>query len=73
MNTKQLIDEAVSLPVEERARVVDSLLCSLNPPETEMDKQWAEEAQRRLSTLRAGRIEAIPGDKVFAKVWKQFE
>lgn len=73
MNTKQLIDEAVSLPVEERALVVDSLLRSLNQPESEMDKKWAVEAQRRLAELRSGRVEAIQGDEVFGKVWKRFE
>ncbi|WP_345894800.1 addiction module protein [Desulfuromonas thiophila] len=73
MNTKQLIDEAVLLPVEERAIVVDSLLRSLNQPESEIDKQWASEAKRRLSELRSGHIEAIPGNKVFSKVWDRFE
>jgi putative addiction module component (TIGR02574 family) len=73
MNTKQLIDEAVSLPVEERALVVDSLLRSLNQPESEIDKKWSEEAKRRLAELRSGQIQAIPGDEVFAEVWKRFE
>ncbi len=73
MNTKQLIDEAVSLPVEERALVVDSLLRSLNHPESEIDKIWAKEAQRRLEELRSGRVKAIPGEEVFNKVWKKFE
>ncbi|MDD4967645.1 addiction module protein [Halothiobacillus sp.] len=73
MNTKQLIDEAVSLPVEERALVVDSLLRSLNQPESEIDKKWAQEAKRRLNELRSGQVEAIPGEEVFRKVWDRFE
>lgn len=73
MNTKQLIDEAVSLPVEERALVVDSLLRSLNQPESEIDKKWAKEAKRRLNELRSGQVEAIPGEEVFRKVWDRFE
>lgn len=73
MNTKQLIDEVVSLPVEERAIVVDSLLRSLNQPETKIDKIWAKEAKRRLSELRSGRVEAVPGKEVFNKIWEKFE
>lgn len=73
MNTKQLIDKAVSLPVEERALLVDSLLRSLNQPESETDKKWATEANRRLAELRSGQVRAIPGNEVFAKVWKRFE
>ena len=73
MNTKQLIDEATSLPVEERAIVVDSLLRSLNQPESEIDKKWAKEAKRRLAEFRSGRIEAVPGDEVFGKVWERFK
>ena len=73
MNTKQLIDEAISLPVEERALVVDLLLRSLNQPESEIDKKWTKEAKRRLAELRSGRVEAIPGEEVFGKVWDRFE
>ncbi|TVQ67324.1 MAG: addiction module protein [Oceanospirillales bacterium] len=73
MNTKQLIDEAVSLPVEERALLVDSLLRSLNQPESEIDKQWAMEAKQRLSELRSGEVKAIPGNEIFKKVWSRFE
>ena len=64
MNTKELIDEAVSLPVEERALIVDSLLRSLNQPEYEMDKKWTKEAKRHLAELRSGHVQAISGDEV---------
>jgi len=73
MNTKQLINEAVSLPVEERALIVDSLLRSLNQPESELDKIWAEEAKRRLAELKSGQVKAVSGDEVFSRVWKRFE
>ncbi|MGC9519817.1 MAG: addiction module protein [Desulfuromonadaceae bacterium] len=69
MNTKELIDQAVSLPVEERAHVVDSLLRSLNRLESENDKKWASEAGRRLDELRSGRVTAVSGEEVFEKIW----
>lgn len=73
MNTKKLIDEAVSLPVEERALVVDSLLRSLNQPESEIDKKWAIVAKRRLAEMRSGLVEAVPGEEVFDRIWKRFD
>ena len=73
MNRKQLIEEAISLPVEERALVVDSLLRSLNSPESEIDKKWAAVAKCRLAELRSGSVEAVPGQEVFDKVWSRLE
>lgn len=73
MNTKELIAEAISLPVEERALMVDSLLKSLNLPETDIDKRWVSLAQRRLNDLRSRRVEAVAGEKVFEKIWRRLE
>ncbi|MBI5142284.1 MAG: addiction module protein [Nitrospirae bacterium] len=72
MKTKDLILEANSLPIEDRVMVVDSLLKSLNPPEAEIDRKWADVAKRRLAELRSGEVRAIPGDEVFAKIWSRF-
>jgi len=73
MNTKKLIDEAVALPVEERALVVDSLLRSLNQPESGIDEKWILAARKRLAEMRSGSVEAVSGDKVFEGIWKRFE
>ena len=73
MKIKDLISEAESLPVEDRAMVVDSLLRSLNAPESEIDRNWARVARRRLEEIRGGTVEAVPGEKVFARIWKRFE
>ncbi len=72
MKPKELIAEAISLPVEERAIVVDSILRSLNAPEDDIDRQWVAEAERRLEEVRTGRVKAIPGDQVFAQIRKRF-
>jgi hypothetical protein len=51
--------------------VVDLMLKSLNPPESDIDKKWAAVAKQRLKELRSGEIEAIPGDEVFKRVWQR--
>ena len=72
MKTTDLIAEVISLPVEERAIVVDSILRSLNPPDSDIDRRWAGVARRRLSELRQGEVKAVPGEEVFRRIWKRF-
>ena len=69
MKIKDLIDEAEALPVKERALVVDSLLRSLNPPESRIDEKWASVARERLKEIRSGAVEAVPGEALFARLW----
>lgn len=71
--TQNLIDEAISLPIEKRALLVDSLLQSMNPINKENDQKWALEAKTRLEELRSGKVKSVPGDVVFKKIWKRFE
>lgn len=70
---KEIIQEAESLPVEERAIVIDSLLRTLNPTIAEIDAEWAKVAERRLTELRSGKVKPVPGDKVFAKIRERFK
>ena len=73
MTTQQIIQEAASLPVEERAEVADFILRTLNAPESDIDRKWAEVAKKRLAELRSGKVKAIPGDEVFDRIWKRFD
>jgi len=72
LNTQELIEHAISLPIEERANIVDSLLKSINRPNKEIDKKWINIAKKRLDDLRTGKVQAIPGDIVFNKVKELF-
>jgi len=67
----EIIHEVESFPVEERTFIVDSLLRTLNPPDREIDRKWAVVAKSRLDDLRSGRVRAIPGDEVFARLGLQ--
>lgn len=70
---KEIIEEAKSLPVEERVMVIDSLLLSINPPLAEVEIEWLKVANRRLSELRSGRVEAVPGNDVFDRIRGRLE
>lgn len=72
MKTSELIEEAVSLPLEERAKLVDSLLQSLNPADDEASAAWLDQARRRLDELRSGAVQAVPGEQVFAQIHKRY-
>jgi putative addiction module component (TIGR02574 family) len=68
IKTKELFNEAVSLPVEMRTQLVEKLLLSLNPSQKEIDKLWAKEAERRVEEIRSGKVKTISGEKVFKKI-----
>jgi len=68
MNATDLMNEAASLPVEERARLVDSLLQTLNPVDESVAAAWLATARQRLADLDSGDVRAVPGEEVFDKV-----
>ena len=62
------------LPADERANLVERLLQSLNlPTEAEINRLWAEEAERRVSQLESGNVDLIPGEQVFARIRAKYQ
>lgn len=68
IKSQELFDEAVSLPVEIRAQLVDKLLRSLHPVQKEIDELWAAEAEKRVEEIKSGKVKTTPGDEVFKKI-----
>ena len=71
--TKEIVEEAESLPVEERVVVIDSLFRTINPSLAEVEAEWMKVAKRRLAELRSGTVKAVPGNEVFARISTRFE
>ncbi len=68
MTVDQITAEALNLPTEARAELVERLATSLDTAElTEIDKRWAAEAKRRGDELLSGQVQGIPGEEVFAE------
>lgn len=73
MTIEQLVREALKLPASSRAELAEKLVGSLHRAENaDHQSEWAEEAQRRLEDVRAGRVETIPGEQVFAEIRQMF-
>lgn len=69
MNTSSqaIIEQAKQLTALEIIEVVDALLASVDKPDAEIDKQWATEAEERLTAYRRGEIKALDLNQVLAK------
>jgi len=69
---KQLEAEALELPLQDRAQLVQRLIASLDQDAVddpaEVERAWEEEIRRRLAELESGRAELIPADQVFAEL-----
>jgi len=67
-----LIDElsrkARALPPEERIRLAEELLSSVQDSDEEIEAAWAEEIVRRLEEVENGTAKLIPAEEVFAEI-----
>ena len=67
----ELVQKGRLLPPEERERVVEGLLESLNEPASAaLDPAWEEEIAKRLAEYDRGEVQAIDAEIVFAKARK---
>ena len=65
MNLETIRREALSLPVQERARLAGQLLSSLDSlSEAEIEQLWFQEAARRAAELDQRLAQRIPADVV---------
>lgn len=66
-----ITNAALSLPFDARIELVESLLKSLDAPNTEFEDIWAEEVESRIDALKSGALETIPAKDVLGKYAKK--
>jgi putative addiction module component (TIGR02574 family) len=73
MSTDELLAEALRLPRDERARVVEELWSSLEEPADDVAAAWAVELERRSKEVAEGAVQTVPWETVRAEIVKELE
>ena len=58
----------MKLPAAEKLVLVEGILTSLSTPDEDWNKAWSKEAAARIAEFKAGKVEAIDADDVFAEL-----
>jgi putative addiction module component (TIGR02574 family) len=67
---EQLAADAMKLPVRQRVRLAQQLVSTLDEDietatESEIEKLWFAEAERRLEELRSGSVQGVSAEDAF--------
>ena len=68
--TRDLLEQALELPLDERARMAADLLESLSEAEEGVEEAWENEIRSRVAAARAGEIESTDWRVVLDRVEK---
>lgn len=60
--------QARSLPLEDRVRLAQELLASLDPHVSDVQLAWELEIRSRVAEVEQGQVELIPAQAAFAQV-----
>lgn len=64
---KEIEQQARALAAEERAKLVETLLESLQAPISEIETAWAQEIEERVAAFDRGETQAYAAEDVFAE------
>ena len=71
---QEVTNEALALPVEARAFLVEKLLESLDEQEDfPVSEAWMKEISRRSREIDEGRVQGIPAEQVFEEMRRESE
>jgi len=65
MSNKEIIFEALNLPLADRLFIVNKLVESFNPMNTEIEKKWIDEVSNRKKLLEIGKLETVSYSEFF--------
>ena len=67
MSNKEIISQVLTLPLDDRLFIVNKVIESFNPMNSEVEKQWLDEVTNRKKLLEAGELETISYSEFFGE------
>lgn len=67
-DAKKIFEQALALPEQERAALIDVLADSLQADDDDLSPEWNAEIARRIEAVERGESRLIPGDEVEARI-----
>jgi len=64
----ELFDEIDILPIDLKTEIVDKILASITPLNSDIDKLWIKEANKRKQEVESNSVTLVNGDEVFKKI-----
>ncbi|MDY0123137.1 addiction module protein [Sulfurimonas sp.] len=71
LKQEQLFEEIDILPIDLKTEIVDKILASITPLNSEVDKLWVKEANKRKEEIESDSVTLVDGDEVFKKISKR--
>ncbi len=60
------------MPLQDRAEILERLLATFQePPDPDLDKLWAQEAEDRLVAYDRGELGSVSAEEVYARIEQQ--
>lgn len=64
MTNSAVFDSALKMPMAERYRLVEAILDSMDIPDPQVEKAWAQVADQRFAAYKRGEIVARPASEL---------
>ena len=67
MDTKSIFKDALELRPAERLQLIEMLSRSLNKPDENIEKIWAEESEKRYKALEEGKVKTFAINEIIER------
>ncbi|MDD2652420.1 MAG: addiction module protein [Sulfurimonas sp.] len=68
LKQEQLFYEIDILPIDLKAKMVDKILASITPLNSQIDRLWIKEANKRKQEIESNSVTLVDGNEVFKKI-----